>query len=210
MDFNAEAETWDDEPHRWERSARIAAAIRRAVDLTDRPRTLELGAGTGLLARALADDLGAVTLTDSAARMVEVGLATAHAAGHVDWDGAVVDLGSDPLPPGPYDLVISQLALHHVGDVATVLAEVGTVLAPGGRVALVDLDADPHGLFHRAHPDFDGHDGFAREDLVRWLTAAGCTRVEVTTATELVKEVDGVERTFPLFLAVGVTDPDAG
>jgi len=75
---------------------------------------------------------------------------------------------------------------------------------------LFDLDADPHGLFHRAHPDFDGHDGFAREDLVRWLTAAGCTRVEVTTATELVKEVDGVERTFPLFLAVGVTDPDAG
>lgn len=204
MDFNAEAETWDDEPHRVERAARIAQVIRAAVDLTHRPRTLELGSGTGLLARALAETLGPVTLVDNAARMVEVGLAKARSAGHADWDGAVVDLGVEELPPGPYDLVISQLALHHVGDVPAALNDVVAALRPGGQVALVDLDHDPQGRFHNNHLDFDGHHGFSRAELSDWLTAAGLEQVRITTATELTKDVDGVEHTFPLFLAVGV------
>lgn len=203
MDFDAAADTWD-EPHRVERAARIAEAIRRTLDLTDRPRTLELGSGTGLLSRALADRLGPVTLTDNAARMVEVGLEKAAAAGHSGWDGAVVNLGVDPLPAGPYDLVVSQLALHHLDDVATLLKEVVHTLSPGGQVALVDLDSDPAGLFHSDHPDFDGHHGFNREQLADWLTAAECTNVRMSTPIELTKEVDGVEHTFPLFLATGV------
>lgn len=211
-DFNAEADTWDDEPHRVERSERIAAAIRSALNLStgddagpwDRPRTLELGSGTGLLARALADSLGPVTLVDNAERMVTVGLDKARAAGHDEWDGAVVDLGTEGLPPGPFGLVISQLALHHIDDVAGLLSDVVTVLEPGGRVALVDLDADPQGLFHDNHPDFAGHHGFDRATMWEWLAAAGLRDIAFTTATELSKEVGGVEHTFPLFLATGV------
>lgn len=178
----------------------VAAAVRAAVPLTGRPRTADLGAGTGLLARSLADELGPTTLLDSSEPMVETARATLAAAGLADWTALVADLEHEDLPGGPYDLVISQLALHHVRDVAGLLQRVFTALNPGGLIALADLDHDRDGWFHRHAPDFDGHHGFDRGQLTGWLEDAGFGDIDFATATTLTKEVEGVDRDFPLFL----------
>ncbi|PID53089.1 MAG: methyltransferase, partial [Micrococcales bacterium] len=131
MDFSESSATWDDDPTRVDRAARVARAIRSALAL-DHPRTLEIGCGTGLLARALADQLGPVTLIDSAPGMVEVAAEQARAAGHEDWTATLVSLGTDELPAGPFGLAISQLALHHVHDVPAALSQIYQVLGTGG------------------------------------------------------------------------------
>lgn len=47
----------------------------------------------------------------------------------------------DPLPPGPFDLVVSALAVHHLDGAAKadLFRRVATALAPGGRFVLGDL-----------------------------------------------------------------------
>ncbi|XVX21789.1 class I SAM-dependent methyltransferase [Actinomycetota bacterium] len=206
--FNGAAATWDDDPRRVARSRGVAEAIRAAVDLSGRPSAIELGAGTGLLSRQLADDLGPVTLTDTAPGMVEQACIVIEAEGRIGWHAELVADGPAPgetaaLPGGPYGLVLSQLALHHMGDVPAALRAAYDVLEPGGQVALADLDHDPEGAYHSAHPEFRGHHGFRREEMERMLLDAGFADVRVGTATHVGKQVRDEERDFTLFLAAG-------
>jgi tRNA (cmo5U34)-methyltransferase len=71
---------------------------------------LELGTGTGETAlRVLARNPGARwTGVDSSAAMVE------HARTRLPQADLRVQRLEDPLPPGPFDLVVSVLAIHHL------------------------------------------------------------------------------------------------
>ncbi|MBK5221574.1 MAG: class I SAM-dependent methyltransferase [Acidimicrobiia bacterium] len=194
-DFDERAATWDDDPGKIERANRVADAIRRAVPLDPSMRVLEFGAGTGLLTQALRDDVGPVTLTDISAGMRQV-MEDKVAAGALPdarvWD---IDLAEGPLPDERFDLVVSLMALHHIPDTDAVIASVATLLDPGGRICIVDLDAED-GSFH-GH-DSPVHKGFGRTALAAQLEAAGFTDVSIDDCHSVQRE----NGTFPLFLAV--------
>ncbi|MDO5082769.1 methyltransferase domain-containing protein [Arachnia propionica] len=196
-DFDHDAPTWDDKPERLERSHRVAAAMRPLIP-AGHPRTVELGAGTGMLSRCLAEHLGHVVLLDASPGMVEVARRETRAHG---WEARVADLTDGEIDGGPYDLVLSQLAMHHIPDVSALLTRVHRCLVPGGRLLVADLDHDAEGHYH-AHVDgFDGHHGFHRGEFAIWLEAAGFTAVEFHDVGNIGKEVEGHRQDFPLFLA---------
>lgn len=197
--FSESAATWDEDPGHVERAASVAAVVRRVVPLHDGVHALEIGGGTGLLARALADDLGTVLVTDIAPGMVEAATKALDKPEYAGWGARLYDIEHDPVLDERFDLVLGQLALHHMGDVPAVIGRCAELLRPGGRVALVDLDRDPEGAFHQHVPDFDGHDGFTREDIAAWLEQAGFIEV-ATTDAGAVEKAEGV---FPMFLATG-------
>ena len=122
---------------------------------------------------------------------------------YAGWSARRLDIEHDDLPDETFALVLSQLALHPMGDVPGVIVRLAALLTPGGWVALADLEHDADGGFHRHVHGFSGHHGFSREDLGRWLTAAGLVEVTVGDAGFDVKEVEGEERRFPLLLAAG-------
>jgi ubiquinone/menaquinone biosynthesis C-methylase UbiE len=108
-------------------------------------RWLELGAGDGTFTLALADVLGS---SASIVAMDRDRQALERLAGRVTdrFPAAAVTTHvgdfTAGLPPGPFDGVLAANSLHFVRDVRTVLAAVRTVLAPGGRLVLVEYDAD--------------------------------------------------------------------
>jgi tRNA (cmo5U34)-methyltransferase len=130
-----------------------------ALSLATRPlrRVLDVGAGTGLLAERVAAALTAaeLTLLDGSPAM----LATARArlgarAVYVQQDFA------DELPAGPWDAVVSALAIHHVDDAGKrrLFAQIHERLAPGGvfvdaeQVAGPTPELDEHyRAWHKAH-----------------------------------------------------------
>jgi tRNA (cmo5U34)-methyltransferase len=83
----------------------------------------------------------------------------------------------DPLPAGPFDLVFSALAVHHLDptEKATLFREVAARLQPGGRFVLGDVVVpdDPADV---VTPLDEGYDmpSPAREQL-QWLADAGLT-----------------------------------
>lgn len=200
-DFDEAAATWDDDPAKAERSRIVAAAIAAAVPTGPDVSALDYGCGTGLVTWALAPHLGAVTLADSSAGMLSV--VRDRLAARPDVERFTVrhlDLTTDAAPRASFDLVYTVMALHHVQDLGRVLRELRASLRPGGRIAVADLDHDPEGHFHGE--DFDGHHGFDRGALAGQLRAAGFSAPRVSTVTVVTKEVRGVPRDFPLFLAV--------
>ena len=200
-DFEARAATWDDDPARLARVRRVADVIRANVPLTGHPVTVELGAGTGMLSRCLAAELGPVTLLDASPAMIAVANRALETAGLGDWATAVTDLATD-VPGGPYDLALAQMSLHHMDDVPALLARLHQVMVPGGMVAIADLDHDAVGGYHAKATDFHGYHGFRRDELRGWLEAAGYRGVVFHDAGVVGKEVDGERQDFPMFLAV--------
>jgi tRNA (cmo5U34)-methyltransferase len=94
-------------------------------------RILDLGAGTGLLARmvAAAQPQAQLTLLDGAPAMLDQ--ARGALADRADY--VVADLG-DALPAGPWCAIVSALAIHHLEhpEQAELLRRVHAALAPGG------------------------------------------------------------------------------
>lgn len=93
---------------------------------------LDLGTGTGALAAMVAGaHPGArLTLLDGAPAMVDKAAA---ALGPRAAAALVQDL-ADPLPSGPFDAVVSSLAIHHLDDAAkaSLYARALEILRPGG------------------------------------------------------------------------------
>lgn len=194
--FDSRAAEWDSDPAKVAQSGRVAAAILAAVPVPQSARLLEYGAGTGLVTQALGERIGPKVLADNSAGMRQV-LQDKIAAGTLPdaqvWE---LDLEHDPVPDAQFDLIVSSLVLHHVHDLPRVLAGFAALLAPGGHVALSDLDRED-GSFHQA--DFDGHHGFDRAELADQLRAAGLTEVSFTDCGAIDKEGTA----YPVFLAIG-------
>nr|WP_157551804.1 class I SAM-dependent methyltransferase [Kineosphaera limosa] len=201
--FSDLAATWDERPGTLERATSVAAAVRAAVPLSSSTCVLEIGGGTGLLSRMLADEIGTAVITDVAPGMVSTATRVLDDPRYAGWRAEMFDVERDALPTQRYDLVLSMLALHHMGDIATVLGRIFELVAPGGHAALADLEHDADGGFHRHVHNFHGHHGFTREALVSGLERAGFVDVTVDVAGHDTKEVDGEPRRFPILLAVG-------
>ena len=194
--FDARAQTWDDDPRRVKLAASIFAALERAVPLRAEWAALDYGAGTGLLALALAARVRRVLAVDSSAGMLAVLADKARAGGCANVAGLRADFATDALPAGPFDLVASAMTLHHVADVAGLLRKFFALLAPGGRIALADLDAED-GSFHGANAAGVHHHGFDRAALARQLAAAGFIDVRFSDAAR--SEKNG--RAYSVFIA---------
>ena len=194
--FDDEARTWDTPDH-VQRAATVADAIRVEVPLGPAMRVIDVGAGTGLLGLALADDVGEVVLAEPSSGMLEVVSEKVTALGNERIHAIAFDLLVDPPPVPPFDLAVSLLVLHHLEDTIGALRAIAALLGPGGRIALADLEAED-GTFHA---DNDGihHFGFERTALAAAAAVAGFTDARVVTATEI--EKDG--RIYPVVLLLG-------
>lgn len=192
--FDERAREWDT-PERRERAETVAEAIRANVPLTSTTRTIDVGAGTGLLGLALADDIGELVLAEPSEGMREVIGEKLAASGRPDVTAIPFDLTSGPPSGELFDLAISLLVLHHVADTAIALAAIRGLLVPGGRIAIADLDTED-GTFHSADAEGIHHLGFDRVALGDLARNAGFVDVEFRTATDIVEE----DRHYPVFL----------
>jgi tRNA (cmo5U34)-methyltransferase len=146
------------------------AAATRGVDA----RTiLELGTGTGETARRVLAEHPGVRLhgIDSSPEMLGVAR-DALAAFDVELSLRAIE---DPLPPGPFDLVVSALAVHHLDSAAkqALFGHVADVLCPGGRFVLADVvvPADPADAVTPIDEGYDLPDSVS--DQLSWLSRAG-------------------------------------
>jgi tRNA (cmo5U34)-methyltransferase len=117
--------------------------IADATTVVEATAVLDLGSGTGeTLARVLPHHPSARAVgVDESDGMLAV---ARERLGEYDVTLEVADLLS-PLPPGPFDLVVSALAIHHLDGPgkATLFARVAAALRPGGRFVLGDVILPP-------------------------------------------------------------------
>jgi tRNA (cmo5U34)-methyltransferase len=149
----------------------LQAAVADASDGVDARRVLELGTGTGETAlRVQARHPAAVWVGVDAS---EAMLARARER----LPGADLRLGrlEDELPEGPFDLVISVLAVHHLAADAKrdLFTRLASVVEPGGRFVLGDLVVPPPGEHGPIVVDWEIDVPDSVADQQEWLAEAG-------------------------------------
>lgn len=133
--------------------------------LSEQPRILDLGAGTGLLTAMLLDKFphASFTLIDFSEEML--GQAKARFAGRSNMTYIAADYVTYPFGE-MYDAVVSSLSIHHLPheQKKSLFCTVRKLLTPGGRFVNADQSAG-------------GSDFFERVYRQRWLRSAAASGI---------------------------------
>jgi tRNA (cmo5U34)-methyltransferase len=137
-------------------------------------RILELGTGTGETARRVLVAYPEARLTGI--DVSEEMLAAARVSlPPENIDELLVQGIEDPLPDGPFDLVISALTVHHLdaSGKADLFGRLAHVVRRGARFVMGDVvvPSDPRDAVTPLSPDYDLPS--STDDLLRWLREAG-------------------------------------
>jgi tRNA (cmo5U34)-methyltransferase len=140
---------------------------------TSAMRVLELGIGTGETARRVLARHATARLVglDASREMLD------QARRGLPDDRVELRVArlQDPLPDGPFDVVVSALAIHHLdGDgKADLFRRAARVITPGGRLVIADVvvPEDPSDVVTPIDNDYDTPSSVA--DQLRWLAQAG-------------------------------------
>jgi ubiquinone/menaquinone biosynthesis C-methylase UbiE/DNA-binding transcriptional ArsR family regulator len=137
----------------------------------------DLGAGSGALSARIAPFARTVIGVDRSEEMLAT--ARARTAGLSNVELRRGELERLPIDDGALDLAIVALVLHYVVDPLSVLAEARRVLAPGGRLVLLDMREHDLGVGYAREM---GHvwPGFEAGRVAAWLRDAGFTAARVT------------------------------
>jgi tRNA (cmo5U34)-methyltransferase len=205
--FDSKAAGWHTDPVHVRRAEAIAAAMERTLTLSNHPRALELGAGTGLLSFFLKDHFTDIVLTDQSEKMLDA--ARAHqdsfAPASVSFLQKDISGAWDAKNfGGPFDIIYAQMMLHHVADPAALIWRLPALLNHGGILAIADLYPED-GSFHNHEPDI--HPGLDPSLLTAMFLTAGFTEVQHEQCHLMRKSsADGAEREYRIFLISGVLD----
>lgn len=205
--FELGAETWDENPGRVANAHAVAAAMAdRAGDLGS-GTVVDYGCGTGLVTLELARRARKAIGLDNSPAMLSVLARKAQAVGMSGVDTLEVDLVACPAPEIAADLVTAAMVLHHVPEVKPVVAKLAAMVAPGGMLALADLDTED-GSFHA---DATGvyHNGLDRHALAADLADLGLADVVVGTANVIERPGPSGPNRYTVFLVSG-RKPQAG
>ena len=199
-EFDIKASGWDENPINHARSEAIAKEMLRLLPINKQMSAMEFGAGTGILSFMLKDFLNEIILMDSSTEMVNVANKKIDAKGAKNLKTIVFDLEHETYSGKPFDLIFTQMVLHHVTDIEKLFCNFYKILNPNGFLAIADLYTED-GSFHGE--GFSGHNGFNVEDLT--LTLNKCN-FRVSTAEQCFtinrKISEKVTNQYPVFLLI--------
>ncbi len=203
-DFDKVAADWDKNRMHIDRSEAIAQKILPFLEGKRTGSAMEFGAGTGLLSFLLKEKFNKIVLLDSSREMVNTANTKISQSGAKHMHAVFCDLEKEDYRTEPFDVIFTQMVLHHVENIDLIFKKFYSLLHPGGLLAIADLYTED-GTFHSE--GFNGHYGFDPDDLKKKLLTAGFAKAAHETCYTITKEVrDGKIKDFPIFLLVAEKD----
>ena len=197
-EFDGKAQQWDQNQMHLERTKAVARDMLAQIPITSSMKALEFGAGTGLLSFFMKDLFAGITLMDTSEAMLNMAEAKLSAGDHGKIKTLFFDLEKTPYSGERFDIVFTQMVLHHIKDVKLILGKYFEMLTPGGYIAIADLYSED-GTFH--DPGVEVHPGFDPEELSNQLKTIGFYNLTVNRCFTIHKETSaGVYKEYPIFL----------
>jgi ubiquinone/menaquinone biosynthesis C-methylase UbiE len=196
-EFDIKASDWDKNPMHWDRSVAIADQIKKLIPLNKRMTALEYGAGTGITSFLLKDYIKEITLMDSSSEMVRVMDEKIKTTKAKNLKTMIFDLELSDFTKGKFDLIFTQMVLHHVIDIESIIRKFYNLINPGGYLAVADLYPE-EGSFHGE--GFTGHKGFDPEELSQLILKQGFKNTSYRKCFVIDKATSDSTKQFDVFL----------
>jgi tRNA (cmo5U34)-methyltransferase len=203
-EFDIKAGEWDKNPMHWDRSEAIAKEIIKLIPLKKEMTALEYGAGTGILSFMLKDHVNEIFLMDNSSEMLKIMNEKIETTKVKNLKTLNFDLEQTDYKEGKFDLIFTQMVLHHVTDIENIINKFYNLLNPGGYLAIADLYTED-GTFHGE--DFIGHKGLDIEILSDQIKRQGFTNIIHRQCFVINRKISDTEtKQFGVFLLIAYCD----
>lgn len=174
--FREHAADWDRIRTLYVAEDAVEAAIRQALGERRYKLFVDLGTGTGRMLelfasrfeRGLGLDVNQSMLAYARSRLKTAGLTNAEVR-----HGDIYNLA---LGSGAADAIVMHQVLHYLSEPGHAIREAARVLAPGGKLLIVDFA--PHDMESLRETHAHERLGFSNEHMQEWLEAAGLNSLE--------------------------------
>ena len=201
-EFDQKAQEWDKNKMHLERTMAVAGMLSKLIPDKPGMKALEFGAGTGLLSFYLKDRFSEITLMDSSAEMLKIADQKLETDDHLKFKTLFLNLEKEEYHGDPFDIIFSQMVLHHIKDINAIIRKFYHLLTPGGILAIADLYQED-GSFH--DDDMNVHHGFDPGKLIAILRQQDFQVTAISPCFVIRKEVSlGKTMEYPVFLMTAV------
>ena len=189
--FASHASNWDALRSLHVAESEVEAAIARALAGAPVGRLVDIGTGTGRMIELFAPAADQALGIDRSPEMLRLARAKLAEAGLDSAELRQGDMYALPLASGSADTVIIHQVLHYAQNPAAAVAEAARLLAPGGRLLIVDFA--PHEREELRSTDAHVRLGFADDVMLKYLDGAGLRG-------RVVEHLEGGELTVTIWL----------
>jgi ubiquinone/menaquinone biosynthesis C-methylase UbiE/DNA-binding transcriptional ArsR family regulator len=169
--FATHAASWDEIRSLYVDDGKIEAALLELLGEPPPHHLLDIGTGTGRILQLLAPRIGFGLGIDLSREMLAVARANLDRASLRNCQVRHGDMYHLSLPDGSFDAATLHNVLHFADDPGAALAEAARVLAPGGRLVVVDFA--PHELEFLRRDHAHRRLGFADGEIRKWFHEVG-------------------------------------
>jgi DNA-binding transcriptional ArsR family regulator/2-polyprenyl-3-methyl-5-hydroxy-6-metoxy-1,4-benzoquinol methylase len=173
--FDAQAETWDEMRSLHIAESEVEAAIIALLSPAPLGRLVDIGTGTGRMLELLGGQAEGAIGVDRSPEMLRLARAKLAEAGLEQVELRQGDMYAVSLPDGAADTVVLHQVLHYAQQPEAALAEAARLIAPGGRLLVVDFS--PHEREDLRSRHAHARLGFSDAQMAAWFSAAGLTNV---------------------------------
>jgi ubiquinone/menaquinone biosynthesis C-methylase UbiE/DNA-binding transcriptional ArsR family regulator len=184
--FARNAARWDEIRSLYVSEDAVERAILEAAGEGPYRQLVDLGSGTGRMLTLLGTKAEAALGLDLSQQMLNIARSHVAEAGLARCELRHGDIFATRLADQIADRVVVHQVLHYLADPAAAVREAGRLVAPGGRLIIVDFA--PHTLEFLREQHQHRRLGFTEAEMKRWLQEAGLADVRATSLPPARKE----------------------
>ena len=175
--FREHAADWDRIRTLYVSENAVESAVATALAGPPLKLLVDLGTGTGRMLEVLADHYERGLGLDVNQSMLDYARSRLKSAGLHRAEVRHGDIYNVALPDNAADGVVIHQVLHYLSEPAHAVREAARILAPGGKLLIVDFA--PHGLEELRERHAHERLGFEPGHVTAWLEEAGLSDIEV-------------------------------
>jgi 2-polyprenyl-3-methyl-5-hydroxy-6-metoxy-1,4-benzoquinol methylase len=197
--FDDLAKVWDSNPQRVEGAMIFVDKVKEEIkEEINNFKVLDYGCGSGLVSFGFANDVKSIDGLDNSIGMIEVYNNKSKQIGLENICGSTHDINHQEIAPNTYDLIVTNMTMHHIDNPYLFVERLVKSLKSDGRIYIADLYLED-GTFHE---DNQGviHFGFEIKTIEDVFSKAGLEKIKI----EKLHSINKSTNSYDVFIASGI------
>ena len=196
--FEILASSWDSKPQRVKGAMSFASKVKEFLpsDISSF-NVLDYGCGTGLVSFCFSDDVKSIDGLDNSTSMIEVYNEKSNKIGMKNIKGFVHNINEQDLQKEKYDLIVTNMTMHHIKNTQDFISKLTYSLKPNGYLAIADLKIED-GKFHSDNTGVE-HFGFEFDKVTEYFKNNNLQDIKY----DLFESINKPNNTYEVYYIIG-------
>ena len=196
--FEILAKSWDSKPQRVKGAMSFASKVKEFLpsDISSFD-VLDYGCGTGLVSFCFSDDVKSIEGLDNSTSMIEVYNEKSNKIGMKNIKGFVHNINEQDLQKEKYDLIVTNMTMHHIKNTQDFISKLTYSLKPNGYLAIADLQTED-GKFHSDNTGVE-HFGFEFDKITDYFKNNNLKNIKC----DLFESINKPNNTYEVYYIIG-------